>query len=150
MKDSGYIKAHVLGFIGHNCSFSGDWFAGYAGKNENRNRCLEAKKHLLNQIKNLRDVVFTFNDYKDSSFENAVIYCDPPYYQAFKYRGSNFDFNHEELWEWCREMAKNNIVLVSDRYAPEDFTLLWELDHKVYASQDSTKNCKERLYLVKV
>lgn len=153
LKDLNCIPDHILGFIGHNCSFSGDWFAGYAGTNEpNRNRCLEAKNNVLKQIKNLQRVNFYCEDYKDPKslqYSHHVIYCDPPYYNGFKYKGSFYEFNHEEFWDWCRTMAKNdNIVFISDYYAPEDFELLWEQEVKINAHQTNTKTAIEKLYKV--
>jgi DNA adenine methylase len=139
-------QPHMIGFIGHNCSFSGDWFAGYAGTGETRNRCAEAKRHLLKQINNLKDVEFYYNDYNDWNLKGALIYCDPPYYNGFKYKGSNFDFNHEQFWEWCREQAKNNTVYVSDYYAPDDFELIWEKEIVINAHQKKQKQATEKLY----
>lgn len=152
LKDKKIIPYYYLGFIGHNCSFSGDWFAGYAGTGEKRNRCLEAKRHLLKQIKKLQGVRFYHADYKreDSlGFKKYVIYCDPPYYNGFKYKGSEFGFNHEEFWDWCRIMAKNNVVFVSDYYAPPDFELVWEQEVTINAHQTKQKKAIERLYKVK-
>ena len=149
LKDTGYIEDHVLGFIGHNCSFSGDWFAGYAGTGEDRNRCLEAKRHLEKQIQNLRTVDFYHANYnrEDSfGFQDHVIYCDPPYYKGFKYKGSEFEFNHGEFWDWCRVMANHNKVFVSDYYAPDDFKLIWEKEIIVNAHQNKQKQKVERLY----
>jgi DNA adenine methylase len=152
LKDKDVLPKHYIGFVGHNCSFSGDWFAGYAGTGETRNRCLEAKNNLLKQIQSLKRVLFYHANYnrEDSlGFKNHVIYCDPPYYNGFKYKGSEFDFNHEEFWDWCRIMAKNNVVFVSDYYAPDDFELVWEQEVNINAHQTKQKKAIERLYKVK-
>ena len=36
------------------------------------------------------------------------------------------EFNHEEFWEWCREQSRDNIVLISEQVAPDDFRVIWE------------------------
>lgn len=146
-RDKGYFSPPFLGFVGHNCSFSGDWFAGYAGTGEKRNRCLEAKKNILKQLKGLKGVVFKHNDYKNLPlYNNAVIYCDPPYYEGFKYKGSTYGFDHEHFWKWCREQAKSNVVFVSDYYAPDDFELIWQKEVTVNANQKNKKKAIEKLF----
>ena len=56
---------------------------------------------------------------------NAVIYCDPPYAGVKQYaNATKFDYN--EFWDVVREWSKNNVVLVSEQSAPEDFECLWE------------------------
>lgn len=57
--------------------------------------------------------------------KNAVIYCDPPYQNTTGYISSK-GFNHEDFWEFIRNLSKDNIVLVSEETAPEDFTVVWE------------------------
>lgn len=156
IKDSrskGYFTNQFIGFVGHNCSFSGDWFAGYAGTGEDRNRCAEAKRHVLKQIDKLEDVDFRFGDYQDidiffGAVKNTVIYCDPPYYEGFKYRGSKFHFHHKQFWDWCRKMSKHNIVFVSDYHAPPDFKLLWKKAGMVNAHQTGKKTITEKLYVI--
>jgi len=151
LKDKSLIPPHYIGFVGHNCSFSGDWFAGYAGTGETRNRCLEAKNNLLKQIQSLKRVFFyhaNYNSEDSLKFKNHVIYCDPPYYEGFKYKGSEFDFNHEEFWDWCRKMSEHNVIFVSDYYAPPDFKLLWEKETTINAHQKSQKKATERLYVI--
>lgn len=32
---------------------------------------------------------------------------------------------HEEFWQWCRDMNKHNIVLISEYNAPDDFECIW-------------------------
>jgi DNA adenine methylase len=146
---SGYFTDEFIGFVGHNCSFSGDWFAGYAGTGETRNRCLEAKKHLLKQIEYLKDVDFIHCDYRKlPRLVGCVFYLDPPYYQGMEYRGSDFSFNHEEFWDWCRKIAKDNILFLSDYYAPDDFELIWEKDITVNVHQNKKKQATERLYKI--
>jgi DNA adenine methylase len=163
-RDKNFFRKEFLGFIGHNCSFSGDWFAGYAGTNEpNRNRCLEAKNNILKQKELIKDVKFYFGHYKNAQRTRHVpynppaitklkskvlYYCDPPYYEGHAYKGSTYDFNHKEFWGWCRNRARKDIVYVSDYYAPEDFKLVWEQEVTINAHQNQQKQAVERLYVV--
>jgi hypothetical protein len=34
-------------------------------------------------------------------------------------------FNHDEFWEWVRNLSKTNIVYVSEYFAQEDFKCIW-------------------------
>lgn len=120
---------YLVGYVGINCSYSGKWFGGYAGitqtKGGVRDYQIEAFKNVTKQLKNLRDVVFQYSDYKNLRIpKNSVIYCDPPYEGTTKYKD---DFNHTEFWEWCRTKAKEgHKVFVSEYNAPKDFKCVWE------------------------
>lgn len=56
---------------------------------------------------------------------NALIYCDPPYASTTGYKGTG-KFNHEQFWQWVREMSKENHVYVSEYVAPDDFKVVWQ------------------------
>ena len=124
---------YLVGYVGINCSYSGKWFGGYAGitqtKGGVRDYQIEAFKNVTKQLKNLRDVVFQYSDYKNLRIpKNSVIYCDPPYEGTTKYKD---DFNHTEFWEWCRTKAKEgHKVFVSEYNAPSDFKCVWEKQAK--------------------
>ena len=47
------------------------------------------------------------------------------------------DFPYEEFYDWCREMSKDNIVLISEYNMPDDFKCIWQKQVKV--SVDSNK-----------
>lgn len=153
-----FFRKEFLGFVGHACSFSGDWFAGYAGTNEpERNRCLDSKNAVLKQKEKIKDVSFHFRNYKTTHKlepwfntrvnDFSVFYCDPPYFEGHEYKGSVYDFNHGEFWKWCRKRAKHgHIVYVSDYFAPDDFKLVWEKEVTINAHQTSKKTRVEKLY----
>jgi len=95
----------LVSFIGFGCSYSGKWFGGYARGNSNkgipRNYCLESKKNILKQSKNLTGVNFGCISYTEAIFpDESIIYCDPPYENTTSYRDK---FNHPLFWNWCRE-----------------------------------------------
>lgn len=120
-----------IGAIGFLASYNGRFFdGGYAGVVETKQGTVrdyynEAKRNLIEQTPLLKNINFNYGDYLDiTGISNAVIYCDPPYENTKQY-GSSKKFNHEKFWVWVREMSKNNIVLVSEHNAPEDFKCIW-------------------------
>ena len=143
-----------IGAIGFLSSYNGRFFdGGYAGivktkiGNE-RNYYAEAKKNLENQIKDLDGIRFFNKEYNEinKNISGWVIYCDPPYKNTKQY-GSSKGFNHDDFWEWCRVMSKNNIVIISEQEAPIDFKCIWEQD--VNRTIDNKKSVKvtEKLFI---
>ena len=120
---------YYVGYVGYHATFGAKWFAGYARgfKADGitpRDHSNEAFRNTMKQLPNIMDVIFTNNNYKEININDAVIYCDPPYQSTTQYSSRNFDYN--EFWEWCRQMSKNNIVLISEYNAPDDFTCIWQ------------------------
>lgn len=103
----------------------------------------------LEQLQRLQQLRITNHDYIEfSNVENAVFYLDPPYENtnnAYK-----FEFNHEAFYDWCVEMAKKNIVIISS-YTVSDprFEVAFEFkkSHGTLAGGQNKKY--ERLYMVK-
>lgn len=142
-KKLGTYEKWYIGAVGFLASYNGRFFdGGYAGlvntkAGTTRNYYDEAKRNLENQIDNLKAIKFESGDYKDFSlFENAVIYCDPPYKDTKQY-GINKSFNYEEFWEWVKDMSIDNIVIVSECQAPDDITCIWK--QEVTRTIDNTK-----------
>ncbi len=124
---------HLVGYVGINCSYSGKWFGGYAGITETKGGVRDYQKEAFNnvtkQLKNLKDVIFKYSNYKDLTFaDNSIIYLDPPYEGTTKYKD---DFNHTEFWEWCRIKTKQgHKVFISEYNAPKDFKCVWSKQAK--------------------
>ena len=144
-----------IGAIGFLASYNGRFFdGGYAGivhtkVGKNRNYFDEAKRNLIKQIPNLIDINFNFMDYGNcNDISNYVIYCDPPYQGTTKYNTSK-NFNTNTFWDWVRDKSKNNIVIVSELKAPNDFECIWE--QEVTRTVDNTKriNSIEKLFVYK-
>lgn len=78
--------------------------------------------------------------------------CDPPYKSTSGYATGGF--NHEEFFDWCRDMAKKgNLVFVSEYEAPDDFECVWQGEQKTnFAStrKKATHNAVEKLFIYKV
>jgi DNA adenine methylase len=115
------------GFVGFGCSWGGKWFGGFArGKTssgEPRNYAAESKTSLIKKAKNFSAINWHHKSYLDWHPENYLIYCDPPYFGTTEYKDK---FDHSVFWEWVRLVSKNNIVLVSEFTAPNDFRVIWE------------------------
>lgn len=144
-----------IGAIGFLASYNGRFFdGGYAGTVNTkastiRNYYDEAKRNLEAQIESLEGIVWKCADYKDiKPVKDFVIYCDIPYMGTKQYNTSkNFDYNC--FWEWARKMSKNNIVLISECQAPNDFEHIWE--QEILRTVDNTKRVKsiEKLFKIK-
>lgn len=134
------VKSHPERFddwkVGNVCflaSYNGRGFSGgYANKgiehtshgNVLRDYYAEAKRNLLNQAVNLKECTFECWDYKTLNPMNCVVYCDPPYIKTKSYDVRLF--NTVEFWEIMRCWSKNNIVLISEQTAPDDFEVIFE------------------------
>lgn len=154
-KDTGKYEDWYVGAIGFLASYNGRYFdGGYAktviAKNGSvRNYYDEAKRNLEQQAKSLKGIEFLNCDYKSfSDVKGALIYCDIPYKDTKQYSVSK-NFNHDEFWEWVRMMSENNIVVVSELQAPEDFECVWE--QPVTRTQDNRKRevSVEKLFMIK-
>lgn len=131
------------------CSFSGKFEGGYARNSEGRNYAAVGKRNALRQSPNLQGVHLSQRDYREIKPENSLIYCDPPYSNTTGYKTGVFD--HEEFFQWCREMAKSNVVFVSEYQAPEDFEEVWTGEIKTTFDSNRTKSKKatEKLFRVR-
>ena len=154
-KDTNKYPKWFVGAIGFLASYNGRYFDGGYAKTlisksgQIRNYYDEAKRNLLLQAPKLADIMFysgEYTMYNNINCKNALIYCDPPYKDTKQY-GISKNFNHEEFWQWVRTMSTNNIVIVSEQQAPEDFKCIWE--QEVTRTQDNRKREKavERMFV---
>lgn len=131
--NSGIYPDWYIGMIGFLASYNGKFFdGGYAGIVHTkigtiRNYYNESKRNLEKQIADLQGIEWKCGDYKTtcSDLVDALIYCDPPYKDTTNYV-SGFDFYHNEFWDWCREMSKRNVVIISEQAAADGFRCIWE------------------------
>lgn len=142
-----------VGLVGF-CSFGGKWWGGYprAFKNDGvtpRDVPNEIIRNLKKQAPVLKNIKFFCADYaKVSNAKGYVIYCDPPYRDTTKYATGNFDY--EKFYAWCKDMAKNNIVLVSEYWMPDNgFECIWQGNLKCALDKASRTDKVERLYICK-
>lgn len=141
----------VISWIRYACSFGGKFDNGYARDKTGRNYAKEQKNSALKQSPKIQGVEFICCSYEDLyDVTSSLIYCDPPYQGTTGYKTGAFD--HEKLFEWCREMkAKGNSVFVSEYNAPDDFELVWQGAIKTNFSstrKTATHNAVEKLFKV--
>ena len=123
-------------YYGFGLSFNGMFFRSYA--QDYTSRCLNTEVYngliKLKKIDKLFNASFEQSDYRDLNFEsgNCLIYCDPPYTNStVLHTGSTYKFNSEEFWNIARLWRSyGNIVVVSERSAPDDFTCIWSKNIK--------------------
>lgn len=147
---------HIVGYVGFNCSYSGKWFGGYAGKTETkigtiRDYQKEAFNNVKKQIAKMKEVYYCNASYVEIEIpENSIVYCDPPYANTTGYKDS---FDSKSFWEWVRITSKNNSVYVSEYVAPSDFECVWQKELKSSLSANGasgqSKTSIERLFRLK-
>lgn len=132
-----------VGLVGFCATYSARYFEGYARSFKAdgvtpRNMSAEAIRNLKKQSPKLKDIKFkncNFLDLPKDKIKDYVIYCDIPYKGTKKYKTKEFPY--EEFYKWANEMAKNNIVLISEYNMPKVFKCIWSKETKV--QNDSNK-----------
>ena len=134
-----YPKWYV-GLVGFCSTFGAKYFGGYARSKKDKfdgEKSYLALKNLNKQRDNLINIKFECCDFRDiKDISDYVIYCDPPYRNTTKYKTETFPY--KEFYDWCRQMSKDNIVLISEYWMPDDFECIWEKESKV--NFDSNRN----------
>ena len=142
------------GNIGFLASYNGRFFdGGYArpgyeklknGDQRYRDYYREAKDNILSQ--NLKGIIFKNTDYRNLDVSNSLIYCDPPYANTKQFANS-LQFDYDEFWDYIRKWSENNIVLISELNAPDDFECIWEKSvSRSIKSTDKTRST-EKLFI---
>lgn len=118
-----------IGLVSIVCSFKSKIWGGYAKETiDGRNHVEEHIRNLKKQSVRLGGIEFRHCDYMlYEGVENATIYCDPPYANTLGY---NTQFDHEEFLCWCKNTAKHNYVLLSERFCPKGFKTLFETQNR--------------------
>lgn len=147
-----------IGNVGFLASYNGRFFdGGYARsgyeKTKNglrfRDYYQESKRNILEQVDKIHNIEFRVADYRDYNLAKCVIYCDPPYQGTKQYDNAK-NFNYDEFWETMRKWSKNNIVLISELHAPDDFECIWEKNvSRTMKSTDNTMRADEKMFKYK-
>ena len=144
---------HIVALVGLCATYNAKWFGGYAGIvhtkiGTERNYYNEAVRNALSQKESIVDVKFACGDYSTigDKLSNALLYCDPPYADTTKYKD---DFDHDIFWNWIRDRARNNIVLVSEYSAPEDIKCIWSKELTTTLDKNSRQHAVEKLFLIR-
>lgn len=147
------IDKGMTGYVGFNLSYSGKWFGGFADivstRDGVRDYQAEAVKNLSKQLPHIKSVVFDCSDVFNLTFEDSLIYCDPPYAGTTEYKDGSFD--SKKFFDWCRnQAAKGNTVFVSEYDAPNDFREVWKGEVKSSLSANGksggSKKSVEKLF----
>lgn len=147
-----YPKEYVA-IVGFCATYNAGWFRRYGGKAINkfgkeRNYYNEAIRNIKKQLPNIKDVTFKYGDYTMfTNVENTLIYCDIPYKNS-SYEMYKDSFDHERFWDWVRKVSKNNIVLVSEYYAPDDFKCIYEKELTTSFDNKQRKKDTEKLFII--
>lgn len=138
----------LVGLYEFCATYNSKSWGGYCGdcltKQGIRHYDQEAIKNLVKQAPNLKDIKFECCDFRDidkDEIKGYVIYCDPAYRNTTKYKTEEFPY--DEYYDWVREMSKDNVVLCSEYWMPDDFTCIWQ--KKVRMSLDKNNSLNERI-----
>ena len=106
----------------------------------------------LERLERLERLEISNKSYNEIEINDGVIYCDPPYKGTAKYKTEEFPY--DEYYDWCRKMAKNNIVLCSEYWMPDDFECIWSKETKANFdcnrdSNDDKNKRIEKLFIIK-
>lgn len=139
-----------VGLVGFCASYNGKWFGGYANEvktkiNTVRYYTDESIRNLIKQAPNLNGIKFYCRDYHDANPKRYVIYCDPPYRDTTKYATEDFDY--DKFYEWCKKMAKDNIVLISEYWMPKEFECIWSKEIKCHLDINGVQDKIEKLFI---
>lgn len=148
-----------IGLVGFCSSFGAKFFGGYARdskSDESGKWSFGAINNLKKQSINFKNINFINLSYDKINIEdlkNCLIYCDPPYRNTLKYKKVE-EFNYEFYYNWVKELSKNNIVICSEYYMPEEFICIWERQTKVLIDSnkkksETDKNRIEKLFIYK-
>ena len=155
-------------FVGFGMSFGGRYFGAFAPKHLGEKKedfCKEMTNSLTRIMPKIKNVKFTNKDYRTLHPKNMLVYCDPPYRQhtyPIKYRRGikEYDtFDNDEFWDIMREWSKDNLVLISETTAPDDFVEIWSKESNRSAAQSKKTRYKnpntdktkiEKLFMLKV
>lgn len=145
------IDPWLVGCAGFLASYNGKFFGGYAGEvhtkvGKIRNYYDEARRNILKQaaVSGFYEIEFVQSDYRELSFANSVVYCDPPYAGTTQYSDG---INHSEFWDTMRKWSENNIVLISEETAPSDFKVIWQGNVKRTLNEASRSTATEKLFI---
>lgn len=152
-KYNGKYPLEYVALIGYCASYGGRYFdGGYAtaGKSSQRNIYQERVKNLRKQAPLLNDIEFYCCDYFNfdfSKYKNALFYFDPPYKGTKQYSKDIFDY--DKFYDFCRDLSKTNIALISEYDMPDDFKCIWKKEVKVNQKSNRTTADKaiEKLFI---
>lgn len=146
----------LVGWVAINCSYSGKWWGGFAGKVKTqsglRDYQAEAIRNVEKQLPKLQGVKFECFSYNQIDLpRSAIVYCDPPYQSTLGYHDQ---FDHKQFWQWVRDNHTYcRPIYVSEYQAPDDFRCIWSQERGSSLSANGKaggrKQSIERLFVLK-
>lgn len=153
-KNTGKYPKEYVALIGYCASYGGRYWDGGYGRDSKGGRSIYAERvrNLKEQAPDLEGIEFSCKDYREylnMDIKNALFYLDPPYKGTKQYSKQSIDY--DEFYDFCRQLSKDNIVVVSEYNMPDDFTCIWEKERKVLQKPDRVKGDKavEKLFEIK-
>ena len=153
-RTTGKYSQEYVALIGYCASYGGRYYDGGYGRDSKGGRSIytERVSNLRSQAPNLNGINFNVRDYKEYlnlGIKKALIYCDPPYKGTKQYGKQKM--NYEDFYDFCREMSKDNIVVISEYVMPEDFVCIWEKERKVLQKSNRVNGDRavEKLFIYK-
>ena len=129
----------LRGFVGYGASFGGKWFGGYVDtvwdthhQRQTKPYAQAASRSLVKIASalaraELRNVGYSEWDIRPGD----LVYCDPPYANTLGYPAAGEVFNSGEFWKVAESWhGLGAIVVVSESYAPEGWSVLAERERK--------------------
>lgn len=114
----------LKGYVGHQYSFAGIYFGSFRD-NYATVQHTKARERVLTIAQEIKKVKFKKGNYTQfSHLRGHVIYCDCPY--SGKVQKYLEKFDTDRFIEWCIQMSKYNIVLVSGMEDIPEATLIYE------------------------
>lgn len=150
-RTAGKYSQEYVALIGYCASYGGRYYDGGYGRDAKGGRSIYTERvaNLKEQAPSLKGIEFFCRDYKDylnMGIKNAMFYLDPPYKGTKPYSKQNIDY--DEFYDFCRELSKDNIVIISEYNMPDDFICIWEKERKVLQKSDRVQGEKavEKLF----
>jgi len=159
MKDKG-IEHPMMAFWGHGMSFAAKWFGTLARSKDasgvksskshvrNSNRGLLELQEKLKQIKNLTIVHSSYDELNIPN--NSVVYCDPPYKGRNNMYGNVKQFDHNDYWDWVRQLSTDDRLVIATEYTiPDDFEIIHNWGDTAILRKNNKFNTNEVLCKLK-
>jgi DNA adenine methylase len=144
----GEYHLELIGFVGFACSWGGKWFGGYA-RGEGRNFAAEGVRSLEAKLERMPKTTFicgSYDSFRGSFDEPALIYCDPPYAGTTGYdAAAPWDATH--FWGVVDGWARwGHTVYVSEYTAPNGVECVAEWPTKTDIHLHEKEDRIERLF----
>lgn len=105
-----------------------------------KSKHIEAINRILSELHKLRVLDIRCGDYKEVDIKpKSLVYLDPPYSGSGIVYSCMQGFDYKEFYEYCIDIAKNNVVYISSYYMPRHFRCVDVFDNKNKSTICSSK-----------